>query len=188
MSKKRALVAANSDVSGDPRPKRMVSWLSEKYAVVDVLAKTEYVNTEGVKTEILNNEKNNIIKKIFAALLLKTCNYKWFSEQYLPSSNSSQLEGYDLIVVHDLYLLPLILRIKGSAKIVFDAREYYPKHYEDQFVWKFFFAGLNNYLCSEYLPKVDKLITVSDGLAREYEAVYIVQASVLPGYPKFQKM
>ena len=50
---------------------------------------------------------------------------------------------------------------------------------EDNLRWRILFAPLMNWLCKEYLKKVDYLYTVSEGLAKEYEKCYQVHADVI---------
>ena len=45
-------------------------------------------------------------------------------------------KSYDWIVVEDLKLLPFAFRVKGASKILFDAREYYTRQFEDHPLWK----------------------------------------------------
>ena len=45
----------------------------------------------------------------------------------------SKLKNYSLIIVEDLQLLPTAFFKKHKAKVVFDAREYYPLQNEESF-------------------------------------------------------
>jgi len=97
-------------------------------------------------------------------------------------------KAFSVIVCHDLHLLPIACKLrdlphnKDRCKIVMDAREFYPRQREDSAWWRFFFAGLNDYLCKLYLPQVDLVFTVSPGLQRGYAEQYGVQCVVLPSY------
>src|SRR5690606_38366032 len=76
---------------------------------------------------------------------------------------------YDLVISHDCTLLPFAYAIKKAtdAKILFDAREYYTRNFEDDFFWRLFRRPIFHYLCQTYLKHCDKVITVSAGLAQE---------------------
>jgi glycosyltransferase involved in cell wall biosynthesis len=65
-----------------------------------------------------------------------------------------------------------------------DAREYYPKNFDDRWLWRIFVKPLNEYLCAKYIPLCDKIITVSQGIAREYEHAYGVHAEVVMSLPR----
>jgi hypothetical protein len=95
---------------------------------------------------------------------------------------------YALVVCHDLDLLPMATASAGTAKIVFDAREYYPRHFEDSRSWRFFYQPLNRYLCATYLPSCDRVITVSEGLARAYESSFGVRPRVVESLPPFHDL
>ena len=101
---------------------------------------------------------------------------------------------FSVIVCHDLNLLPIACKLrdlshnKGHCKIVMDAREFYPRQREDSLWWRFFFAGLNDYLCRRYLPQADLVFTVSPGLQRGYAEQYGVQCILLPSYPTHAKL
>jgi hypothetical protein len=87
--------------------------------------------------------------------------------------------SFDLIIANDIESLPLAFKIKKKEKILFDAHEFAPRHFEDKLVWRIFFQRFNKYLCKKYLPLVDEMITVGTGLAREYAAHYPVKPVVV---------
>jgi len=60
--------------------------------------------------------------------------------------------------------------IKGSsaAKVVFDAHEYSPRHFENSTMWRTFFQPFYIHLCKKYIPQTDAMLTVGKGLANEY--------------------
>lgn len=104
---------------------------------------------------------------------------------------SSELarRDFDLIISHDCTLLPLACRIKkDSTPLMLDAREYYPRNFDDQWIWRMMIKPINLYLCNEYLHRCNKIITVSDGLAQEYAKHYHVQPEVIMSLPTAQDL
>jgi len=97
-------------------------------------------------------------------------------------------ECFDLVVSHDLDLLPLAARIVGQGKLLFDAREFYPKHFENSWTWRTFYQPLNHHLCRTYLPRCDRVVTVSWGLADAYREHYNAPASVLLSVPPYLEL
>ncbi len=97
--------------------------------------------------------------------------------------------GPAFIAVHDLTLLPLALAIRDATRaapaprVFFDAREYYPRHFEDRWLWRFLYRDLNRHLCSVHLPRADLVATVSPALADAYRADYGIACGVLPSFP-----
>jgi len=92
------------------------------------------------------------------------------------------------IVVHDLALLPFALAVRGplggGSRVLFDAREYYTRHFEDDWFWRFMFQRYNEHLAHRYLAEADVVVTVCPGLAAEYEREFGIRCGVLPGYPE----
>jgi hypothetical protein len=85
--------------------------------------------------------------------------------------------------------MPLACQVKGQkTKILLDAREYYPKNFEDQPEWRRDVKPTNMYLCQEYLPRCDKIITVSDGLAQEYAREFQVHPEVVMSMPVYREL
>jgi len=92
---------------------------------------------------------------------------------------------YDLIIVEDLFLLPLAFEIKRNAKVIFDAREYYPRQNEESFFWRLMEKPERLRLCRKYLPMVDLMLTVSPGLAHEYEKEFGIKPIVYRSTPNY---
>lgn len=94
--------------------------------------------------------------------------------------------SFDCIFCEDITLLPLALALRdqpqnrGRTKVIMDAREYYPRQFENRLSWRLFLAGLNDYLCREYLPRADHVFTVSPGLREAYAKEYGVACELLP--------
>jgi hypothetical protein len=73
-------------------------------------------------------------------------------------------------------------------KIMLDAREFYPKNFVDQWRWRLEVKPVYEYLCEQYLPQCDKVITVSNGLAREYKRIYNVNPDVIMSLPTLREL
>lgn len=95
--------------------------------------------------------------------------------------------NYDLIYVADLHMIPIIVRYKGDAKLIFDAREYYPLQYEDNFNFNFFEKPECIRILKEVLPKCDKVLTVSQGLANAYSKNFGVTPELILSLPNFHE-
>jgi hypothetical protein len=93
-----------------------------------------------------------------------------------------------LIIANDVETLPLAFVLKGEGKVLFDAHEYAPRHFENNFMWRIFFKGLNNYLCKKYIPRVQAMTTVGKGLALEYEKNFLIKPSVINNASPYYQM
>jgi hypothetical protein len=102
--------------------------------------------------------------------------------------------AFTCIVCHEPMLLPLACALRdlprnaGRCKIIMDAREFYPRQFEDRLTWRLLLGGLNEYLCRRYLPQADRVFTVSPGLRQGYAEQYGVQCTVLPSYSDYAKI
>ena len=105
-----------------------------------------------------------------------------------------QKESFDIILCHDLMLLPMAYAVRelphnrGRAKIVMDLREYYPRQVESSLRWKLSTGILYHLLCDCYLRHADALLTVSPGLVDEYKRAYGVTCRLLPSYSPFHDL
>ena len=91
--------------------------------------------------------------------------------------------GFDYIVVEDLHLLPFAFEIKKDSKVLFDAREYYTRQFEDNYLWSYAEKPLRLFLCDNYLKKCDHIFTVSQGLSDQYLKDFKVNPSLLLSVP-----
>ncbi len=126
-------------------------------------------------------------------MALKTKNYEPLVWANLGRAQKLQSElaekDFALIITHDITLMPLACGVKnGTAKILLDAREYYPKNFDDDRHWRQTIKPFNVYLCKEYLRHCDKIITVSDGLAQEYAREYQVYPEVIMSLPTYRDL
>lgn len=93
--------------------------------------------------------------------------------------------SFQTVVCHDLLLLPALIRDTSYGRLVFDAREYYPLQDEGNLVWRLTFGRLNDYICRTYAHRADSLITVSEGLRREYYSNYGLEMNVVHSYCQY---
>lgn len=167
---KKILILVFSNLKIDARVRRQINWASQNNQVTVVCFDSDEIpNVEIIKIE---QTRLTPLRKMLMgfALLLKnyTVAYNLFHNySYLIK----QLKGnnYDLIIANDIDTLPLAFKIKGPSKIIFDAHEYAPRHFENNKTWKLFFQPFYISLCEKYISKVDAMFTVGKGLALEYE-------------------
>ncbi|KXJ57069.1 MAG: hypothetical protein AXW17_13270 [Colwellia sp. Phe_37] len=190
-----SLVMCLADPSGNPRPKRMVELLQSVGFTVDVLS---YSLKENIP--INRHFKVSIWPKTFLKRLIRfsirlflwlipvNSIKNWGNNQYYGVSTiNKELDKcrYGLIIVEDLQLLPLAFEIKNSAKIIFDAREYYPKQNEESLLFRLFEKSERTRLCSKYLNYCDTVVTVSPSLANEYRREFNVKAELVRSTPSY---
>lgn len=96
--------------------------------------------------------------------------------------------SYDLIVVEDLYLLPLAQRVRGSARLVFDAREFYPRQNDENLWFRISERPERERICRMHLPKCDVVMTVSPGLVDAYDQHFGVRPRLVMSVPWYQDL
>ena len=201
-----ALVLCAADPNKNPRPNRMIHWLKSEYTVtvvgwspihLDGVESISLFGQEGAELERVATGKHRGIYRyaqfFLYCLRLFTGRFEEIVWSRLGRAKkvAHELAGrnFDLIVSHDCTLLPLAFEVKRpNNKVVFDAREYYPRNYDDQWRWRLFTKPVNVYLCKTYLTRCDKVLTVSDGLAQEYEREFGVKPEVIMSLPDYQPL
>ncbi|ROT44013.1 glycosyltransferase [Pusillimonas sp. NJUB218] len=88
-----------------------------------------------------------------------------------------------IVIANDLLALPLALKLAKGRPVVYDAHEYSPGEYEEQYLWRFLFSRYNDALCREYLPRAASMMTVCQGIADEYAKKYGVKPLVVHNAP-----
>lgn len=183
---KKILIIVYNDLHHDARVVRQINFLKDTNTITVVC----FDAPESLPAELIKIKKikPTIFQKAITTFFLLS---RFYEVAYKILYDFPRLRqeiknrSFDLIISNDIETLPLAFKIKKSEKILFDAHEYAPTHYEEKLVWRILFQGFNQFLCKKYLPLVDQMITVGDGLANEYSAHYGVQPIVLTNAPDF---
>lgn len=189
-----------TDASSDPRPLRFIQFLTEKGLKVDLIS---YPQSKEIGYEI--SEISHIPGArfdIWSRIVRKFWSLTPIITFIIPSKKVTDLivqkrfgidnlnqklreKEYDILVVQDLFLLPLAFQLKKGAKIIFDAREYYPSQNEESLFFRMFEKPERIRLCRNYFHQCDQILTVSFGLKKKYEADFDVHVEVFQSIPNF---
>lgn len=188
---KKILIAFVGELYMSPRNTRFFNLCKARNHVIDVCCNGVKNNDlTGINRLITLTQKNETIPWRLFTLVIR-------SIRLLPVGHSvkntlnAQLRDftpfvcalrdneYDLIYVSDLYLLPHAVKYKKNAKVLFDAREYYPRQNDESFFFRTLDSSDRTRVCRKYMPMADKVITVSHGIAQKYKAEFGVNASVV---------
>jgi glycosyltransferase involved in cell wall biosynthesis len=169
--KRKALVLVFSNLKHDARVNRQVKFLTKNFDVTVVAFDADpegHYNLIRIKQTPLT-----IQTKIWMGIWLLTSQYaKAYNIFHAYQNVTKQLaqQPWDLIMANDSDTLPMAFDIKSTsaAKVVFDAHEYSPRHFENSTVWRIFFQPFYIHLCKNYIPQADAMLTVGKGLANEY--------------------
>lgn len=194
----KALVLCLADPTGNPRPKRAIELCLKMGMDVSVLSLPPGKEVQGVHYFALRNLSRSISQKVMRKIygLIVSFSLNRFFRDYVESlrlgfeSAWKELPegGFDIMVVEDLFLLPLAFSKKGKAKVVFDAREYYPRQNEGNLWFEMVEKRRRIELCRRFLPLCDAVLTVSDGLAKEYRKEFGVEATVVRSTPHYAEI
>ncbi len=203
------LVMSVSDPRNDPRPNWMIDFLKEEYdvTVVGTSISGDERAIEGTHCIIIKKQMfdpapaGKMARKLNSMLhareLWRLAKIRAGMKEHVAWRDLHRFhhllhdlpwDSFDLIISHDLVLLPLIFRANRNAPVFFDAREFYPRNFEDQFRWRLLCGPINHYLCRKYLQKCAKIITVCQGSAGEYRRAYDVQPEVVMSLPVFRDL
>jgi len=162
----KILFIAYPNLKKDPRPYRQIKSLYKDYEIHTIGGEDS-----GLEEYFYKIKKHKFYVEILRIFLLKFGLYKrYYWDRYKKQVKSNFInKKYDLVVAHEIRLVPLAIEIAKGAPIILDAHEYSPKNFDDSWAWRFFIKKYYTKLCEDYLPKVKKVITVSQGIVEAYQ-------------------
>lgn len=176
----KILVISFSDLSHDARVSRQIDFIKDQNEVTAICYNGKE-NNGYVLHKIHKTKFTPLVKIISSFYLLLRLHLLAWHVMYRTKEVIQELskKSFDVIIANDVESLPLAFALKGNAKIIFDAHEYAPRHFEDKLIWRIFFQPFNVYLCKKYIPLVDKMLTVGKGLANEYRTHFGVTPTII---------
>ena len=169
---KKALVVVFSNLKHDARVNRQINFLRKHFQVT--VAAFDGDDAPGLTLMKIDQTPLTLITKIqmafwFGLRIYRKAYYVFHS--YKTIARQLSKHSWDLIIANDVDTLPMVYSIKGDsvAKVIFDAHEFAPRHFENRLLWKIFIQPFYIYLCKKYIPLVDVMLTVGKGLANEYK-------------------
>jgi hypothetical protein len=177
---KTALVICFNNLKTDARVTRQINFLKNDYQVTAFCF--DAPPTDGVSVYKIRKTNLTFLRKAFSSFFLLTGMHSvayWLLHDYREHIANFQ-KRFDLIVANDIESLPLAFEIAaGHSKIFFDAHEYAPRHFEDRLYWRVFFRRFNIFLCKKFIPKVDGMSVINQGMAVAYEKEFGVRPIVI---------
>lgn len=178
------LVCSLSNADTDPRPNRIIQFLNLTASVSFLGIASSVQNSSFYQTRL----RSNLL--IRAALII--CKilrlHRLTAKLQIATPKDIDFNSFDLIICHSPEFLPVLIEQKRSFKLIFDAREFYPKQFENSMIWKYLNAPFQKYLCCNYLKNVDAGLTVSHGLAQAYKAQFDVHFEVFFSLPFYTRL
>lgn len=185
---RKILILTRTDVNKNPGPRRMMRWMVEAGHKVEILC-TSQALTHGEEAHVTLHSFQpqrpaSLPKKLLMAarlLFLRDHGYFIWNRVIREAYERLSERQYDVIICHDIYLTHMATKLakKTGAKLVIDAREYYPKQNDTSFFWRLLIMPMRIALCARYMPQADLMLTVSDGLADEYVRAFDVPRPIV---------
>lgn len=189
---KNILILCFSELHKDPRVYRQILTLKDSYNVVAAgwsspqIDKVSFIQLN--KTS--DNKAKRIINGLFKLKLRLFKSYYWSNKNYQEAFQKLKALDIDLILANDIESLPISVKLTElkKCKLIYDAHEYTPREFENSWRWRFFHQRYKTYLCKKYLPKVDVMLTVCDGIAEEYHKQFKIKPIVITNAPSFKNL
>lgn len=178
--RKNILIICFTDIARDPRVKRQISFLKDSYDLT-ILGSGD-PGIAGITYLHCPFSHHTARQKVAPFLLLAARQYeKHYWRQSFTQSALKLLENrrYDLLIANEINSLPLAVAVARGAKVLFDAHEFYPGLRDEYLWWRLCFNPYFDRICSSYLPRTDAWVTVSDGIATEYQRRYRLPAAAI---------
>ena len=177
---KKALILVLSNLRHDARVRRQLNALKGNYETTivcfdgDSSPEYELIAIQPTKLTLMRKSiASGFLLLKFHSIAYKILHNYSFVVQRLADRR------FDVVIANDVETLPLAFEFPGSPKVIFDAHEYAPRHFEDKKMWRLFFQDFNTWLCKKYIPLTAAMTTVGKGLANEYEKHFHVVPVVI---------
>lgn len=133
--------------------------------------------------------RKSLFRKVFNVILLKLHLYKIYYRSLKPVRDllnqfKSNNKYFDLIISNDIESLPVALLMANGTPVLLDSHEYSPEEWGGR-LWKFVFSRYKDWQCKTYLPKVNSMSTVCQGIADKYMDNYGVNAFITLNAPNY---
>ena len=170
---------------------RQISFLKEKYRITTAgftdsgLPDVSFIQLVPIR--------GSLLKKGLQALRLKVGrfeSYYWNVSSVREAYKCLAGKSWRLILANDLNSLPLGLELARpyGAKVLLDAHEYEPCHFDDKWQFNFFFKDFWEYIARKYLPQADAMTTVCESIAKKYSQTFGVSCNVITNAAYYQQL
>lgn len=194
MAKKRVLITCLADPGKNPRPGRMIDLCHSSGFEVDTATFPISKKINGTaysfkmpSSSLQGRLTRKLLKLLSVVIPIEPVSNFFNDRLWGLKSIQEKMNGrqYDAIICHDALLLPFVFRIKGQAKVIFDAREYYPGELENSTLWKIIDRPEKLRICKKYMPLCDAIMTVSQGIVNRYKRDIGVDCTLVRSAPLF---
>lgn len=180
--KPKLLIFTINPVHNAPRVIREIDCLKGEFEITVTghtppsLETVHYVNSDEIKLSHLEYTLGKIYRVLTLGRVFKG---RYFTTQKKINSLLQKVDP-DLVIVHPGSFLPYFFAKNHKFKLVFNAHEFHPKEFEGDLRWKNTWGKIYDEIYRVYLPKVDLLINVCEGIANECRIKYGKDSLIIP--------
>lgn len=182
----KILILSASNPASNPRPRRMIENLRGFFKLYALGIETGEI-PEVQTFSFSSYQKRNALEEL--RLYFDVCLCRWdrliWTKNRLEIVPFLQKYSFDFILCFDLPLLPIALKYKKKAKVIFDAQEYFPEWMTSNRRWNLLFKRFNVFLCQRYLPQADHILSVSPSFVARYAREFGISPIYYPSLPYF---
>jgi hypothetical protein len=188
----RILILCYADPNSDPRVRRQMHALRDEFEVL--VAGLVEGSVDGVRAlPISRSLPRSFRRKARRAVYFLTRRFKRF---YWDPTRTGFLRDlaaneppFDIVLANDIATLPLALAAAGrTGRVVFDAHEFYPDEFSGSGLWTLRMKPYVTWMCETYLPKADRVTTVSNGIAGTYRLRFGIDSTVVSNASPYQDL
>lgn len=188
MPKPLVAVLSFSDLNSDPRVRRHLDALRHDHHVVAIGCTAP--NIDDVDFRPVPHRDFRSLRRALACVglsFLRRYEYMYWSLPPVCAAASVLRElSPDVTVANDILALPVSL--ESGAPVVYDAHEYAPRQSAELLEFRLVLQGLYADLCRRYIPRVNEMTTVSQGIADQYETDTGVRPVLLTNAPPYANL
>ncbi len=168
------LIIAYSELARDPRVKRQLLTLRDRYDVTVVGRGDPGIAGVRVLSIPASERTPPLLRKI--RYVFRTVAYRarvyGLSYWLLPHNrwvwDAVAREEWDIVLANDVDPVPLSLRLRPRRGVLVDLHEFAPRQYDDRPVWMRTVAPYYDWIVRRHVTRAAATVTVSEGVAAAY--------------------
>lgn len=181
----RALILTMTSAPEDPRVRRQIDAL-RSFADLTVASRSSQSILGTVPVDLTCSRRYRVVRVVRRSVGSLLClarddrAFGWLKSCRMRRLGVLRGDHFDVVIANDVECLPAVYRYLGGApRVVLDAHEFAEDEFPERLVWRVLVHPLIRRVSRRYLPMVDRMMTVSEGLAELFKERYGRRAEVV---------
>ena len=186
---KKLLIISFSDIANDSRVLKQIYWTKDKYQLT--VAGFGNINDRDIEFIQITEPQESMLKKMgryFHMASFQFENFYWSLPFVREAYEKLKNKEFDVIIANELQCLPLSVRIKKNAHILFDAHEFYLEDISSSRLKKRIYRSYAYRMLSKYLPYVELLTSPSKFINKLYEDLFDIRTDEILNIPFYHDL